>query len=256
MLLSWQPRSFLAVFLMLIMGLTMSCEHQNMKKEMVSEQVVVAEVEPVQSDKAGQVESDVKTEPVVNIEKEERSMQMTKEPQTVGETEEKAANKVKLETTKGDIIIELDGKAAPVTVHNFLQYVNEESYDGAIFHRVIKDFMIQGGGYGADMVRKKTRKPIINEASNGLKNLRGTVAMARTQSPDSATSQFFINHKDNHFLDYVKDRNPGYAVFGKVVDGMDVVDSIAAVKTTVRNGMRDVPLEPIVIESAKVISDK
>jgi cyclophilin family peptidyl-prolyl cis-trans isomerase len=162
------------------------------------------------------------------------------------------SNKVKLETTMGDIVIELDRKAAPVTTKNFLRYAGQGFYDGTIFHRVIQDFMIQGGGFTADMRQKKTHPPIINEASNGLKNNRGTIAMARTNDPNSATSQFFINLKNNDFLNYIKNKNPGYAVFGRVVEGMDVVDKIAAVKTTARSGMRDVPVEPIVIKSAKL----
>lgn len=165
-----------------------------------------------------------------------------------------AALRVKLQTTKGDIIIELNEKKAPVTVKNFLAYVQEGFYDGSIFHRVISNFMIQGGGFTEDMNRKKPHRPIVNEGKNGLKNNRGTIAMARTSDPDSATSQFFINHKDNASLNYVKGRNPGYAVFGKVIEGMDTVNIIAAVKTTTVKGMRDVPAEPVVIKSAKVIT--
>jgi len=161
---------------------------------------------------------------------------------------------VKLETSMGDIIISLDEKAAPVTVKNFLRYVEEGFYDGVIFHRVIKGFMVQGGGFTVDMEQKKTHEQIVNEAGNNLKNDIGTIAMARTNNPNSATSQFFINHKDNDFLNYAENRNPGYAVFGKVAEGMDVVDKIAAVKTTKRNGMGDVPAEVIVIKSATVVS--
>lgn len=166
------------------------------------------------------------------------------------------ATKVKLETTMGDIVIELDEKAAPVTVKNFLTYAKEGFFDGTIFHRVIPNFMIQGGGFTPDMVQKKTHPPIINEANNGLKNNRGTIAMARTPQPDSATSQFFINHKDNPNLNYVDARNPGYAVFGKVVEGMETVDKIAAVKTTQKGPHANVPVEPVVIKSAKVVSGK
>jgi cyclophilin family peptidyl-prolyl cis-trans isomerase len=162
--------------------------------------------------------------------------------------------KVKLETTMGDIVIELDEKAAPVTVKNFLTYVEEGFFDGTIFHRVIPKFMIQGGGFTPDMVQKRTHPPIINEASNGLKNNRGTIAMARLPQPDSATSQFFINHKDNPNLNYVDARNPGYAVFGKVVEGMETVDKIAVVKTTQKGPHANVPVEPVVIKSAKVVS--
>jgi cyclophilin family peptidyl-prolyl cis-trans isomerase len=162
--------------------------------------------------------------------------------------------KVKLESSMGDIVIELNEKAAPVTVKNFLEYVKQGFYDGTIFHRVIPAFMIQGGGFTADMKQKQTRVPIVNEAANGLKNDRGTIAMARTSVPDSATCQFFINHKDNPSLNYIKGKSAGYAVFGKVVEGMDVVDAIASVKTTSKAGMDDVPVEPVVIKSARVIS--
>ena len=175
---------------------------------------------------------------------------VTEEPKKAQE----ATLKVKLQTAKGDIIIELNENKAPVTVKNFLAYVQEGFYDGIIFHRVIPNFMIQGGGFTRDMNRKKPHPPIVNEGKNGLKNNRGTIAMARTSDPDSATSQFFINHKDNASLNYVKGRNPGYAVFGKVIEGMDTVNTIAAVKTTTVKGMRDVPAEPVVIKSAKVIT--
>jgi cyclophilin family peptidyl-prolyl cis-trans isomerase len=163
-------------------------------------------------------------------------------------------NMVKLETSMGNIVIELNKQAAPVTVKNFLGYVEEGFYDGTIFHRVIPGFMIQGGGFTAEMEKKETREPIINEAANGLKNERGTIAMARTNDPDSATSQFFINHRDNGPLNYVENGNPGYAVFGKVIEGMDVVDAIASVNTTTRMGMDDVPIEPVVIKSAEAVS--
>lgn len=163
-------------------------------------------------------------------------------------------NKVELKTNMGNIIIELDAEKAPITVANFLKYVNSGFYDGVIFHRVIANFMIQGGGFTKDMQRKPTNPPIKNEADNGLKNLRGTISMARTSIPDSATSQFFINHRDNTNLDY-SPGNPGYAVFGKVVEGMETVDKIAAVKTGITAGMRDVPVEPVIIESARVVSE-
>jgi len=155
----------------------------------------------------------------------------------------------------GDIIIELNEQAAPVTVKNFLGYVEEGFYNEVIFHRVIPNFMIQGGGFTAQMTQKQTHPPIVNEAGNGLKNDRGTIAMARTNNPNSATSQFFINHKNNDFLNYIENKNPGYAVFGRVIEGMDVVDAIAAVKTTTQKGMGDVPVEPVVIESAKIIQN-
>lgn len=160
---------------------------------------------------------------------------------------------VELKTSKGDIVLALDHKAAPVTVQNFVQYVQSGFFDGTIFHRVIKGFMIQGGGFTANLQQKPTRAPIVNEASNGLKNLRGTIAMARTPNPNSATAQFFINHANNTSLNFVQGQNPGYAVFGSVIKGLEVVDAIAAVATTTRGGMQDVPAEPVVINSAKVI---
>jgi peptidyl-prolyl cis-trans isomerase B (cyclophilin B) len=169
---------------------------------------------------------------------------------------EDQAPKVEIKTSKGIIIIELDPKAAPKTVENFLSYVNEGTYDGTIFHRVIKDFMIQGGGFMPQMVQRKTKAPVVNEADNGLKNLRGTIAMARTMEPHSATSQFFINTVDNSFLDHTAKnaRGWGYCVFGKVVDGMDTVDEIRKVKTANKMGHQDVPVVPVVIEKVSVIT--
>jgi cyclophilin family peptidyl-prolyl cis-trans isomerase len=164
-------------------------------------------------------------------------------------------NLVKLQTSMGNILIELNAQAAPVTVKNFLQYVTDGFYDGTIFHRVIPGFMIQGGGFTEQMEKKDTREPIVNEASNGLPNERGTIAMARTNDPDSATCQFFINHVNNTPLNYVENGNPGYAVFGKVIEGMDTVDAIASVRTTTRMGYQNVPDKPIVIKSAKVVSE-
>ncbi|MHC4635946.1 MAG: peptidylprolyl isomerase [Planctomycetota bacterium] len=164
--------------------------------------------------------------------------------------------KVKLTTSMGDIVIELNEDAAPVTVKNFLGYTQERFYDGTIFHRVMPNFMIQGGGFSADMKQKPTRDPIVNEANNGLKNDRGAIAMARTNDPNSATGQFFINHIDNDFLNYGGPNNAGYAVFGKVVEGMDVVDKIASVETGNKGVHADVPVTAIVIESAQVVSDK
>ena len=161
---------------------------------------------------------------------------------------------VKVETSMGDIVIELNEQAAPVTVKNFLEYVEKDFFDGTIFHRVIRDFMIQGGGFTEQMGQKQTREPIINEANNGLSNTRGTIAMARTNDPDSATAQFFINHSNNDFLNYVENANPGYAVFGKTIEGMDVVDKIASVKTTAQMGMGDIPVDPVIIKSIKVVS--
>ena len=177
---------------------------------------------------------------------------VSEEPQEVQDIKKT----VKLETSMGDIIIELDEQKAPVTVKNFIRYAEEGFYDETIFHRVISGFMIQGGGFTVDIKQKPPHAPIVNEAGNGLKNDRGTIAMARTNDPDSATCQFFISQKDNDFLNYIKDSNPGYAVFGKIIEGMEIVDTITTVKTTTKNGMRDVPVEPVVIKSAKVISVK
>ena len=158
---------------------------------------------------------------------------------------------VVLETTLGDIRIALDEQKAPVTVKNFLAYARAGHYDGTIFHRVIPRFMIQGGGMDATMKERVTRPPIKNEAANKLRNDRGTVAMARTQEPNSATSQFFINVKNNASLDYGIG-GAGYAVFGTVIDGMDVVDRIAAVSTTSKGGHQDVPVTPVVIKHVRV----
>jgi cyclophilin family peptidyl-prolyl cis-trans isomerase len=165
-----------------------------------------------------------------------------------------AANpRVVLETTKGPIVIELDAAAAPATVANFLAYVDAGHYDGTVFHRVIPGFMVQGGGFTADMGQKPTRASIENEADNGLKNLRGTLAMARTNDPHSASAQFFINLVDNGFLDHTAKtaQGWGYAVFGRVVEGMATVDAIAKVRTGNRGGHQNVPVEPVVVETAR-----
>lgn len=159
---------------------------------------------------------------------------------------------VLLETTSGDILLELDPDKAPETVANFLKYVDDGFYDNTIFHRVIPNFMIQGGGMTAKMQEKETRAPIKNEADNGLKNERGTIAMARTMDPHSASAQFFINQKDNDFLNHQAPTPDGwgYAVFGKVIDGMDVVDKIAKVKTRSQGGHDDVPVDMVLITKA------
>ena len=157
--------------------------------------------------------------------------------------------RVEMDTTKGKIVLELDADKAPKTVKNFLAYADAGFYNDTIFHRVIPNFMIQGGGFTADMQQKKTRAPIANEADNRLRNRRGTIAMARTPNPHSATAQFFINTKSNDFLNY-KGKSPqgwGYAVFGRVVEGMTVVDAISGVKTGTRGRFRDVPTDPVVI---------
>jgi cyclophilin family peptidyl-prolyl cis-trans isomerase len=189
--------------------------------------------------------------------------------QTTGEKTKAGAAKVEqkmksagpivvMETSLGEIRIELNPEKAPVTVANFLSYVRQGFYDGLIFHRVIKGFMIQGGGFTADMVQKKTGDPIKNEAGNGLKNLRGTIAMARTSVVNSATSQFFINVVDNAFLDHKDetDRGFGYCVFGKVTEGMDVVDKIRNVKTATKGMYQDVPAEPVTIVRAYVLGEE
>lgn len=157
--------------------------------------------------------------------------------------------RVLMKTSMGDIELELDGDKAPISVKNFLDYVDQGFYNGTIFHRVMKGFMIQGGGFSQDMKRKQTGASIKNEAKNGLKNKRGTLAMARTRAPHSATAQFFINHIDNGFLDYPGQDGWGYAVFGKVAKGMDVVDKIANVPTGRKNGMGNVPDTPVIIQS-------
>jgi len=161
--------------------------------------------------------------------------------------------KVKLTTSMGPIVMELDEAKAPITTRNFASYVNSGHYDGTVFHRVINGFMIQGGGFTRDLQQKPTQPPIKNESTNGLKNDNYTVAMDRTNVRDSATSQFFINVKDNAFLNYSGDSNPGYAVFGKVVEGQDTVDKIKAVTTGHQRGMGDVPTTPVVIEKAEIV---
>ena len=164
-------------------------------------------------------------------------------------------SKVRMSTTMGDFVIEVDEAKAPVTAENFLQYVREGFYDGTIFHRVISNFMVQGGGFGADMKQKPTRDPVENEAANGLKNEAYTVAMARTSDPHSATAQFFVNAVNNTFLNF-RSANAdgfGYCVFGTVVEGRDVVDKIKAVQTGTRGFHQDVPKEDVSITKAEVI---
>ncbi len=181
----------------------------------------------------------------------------TTEPTEAAAVATVANPRVALHTNMGDIVIELDPVKAPVSSENFLAYVKDGFYNGTVFHRVIDNFMIQGGGYTADLQPKSTRAPIQNEANNGLSNLRGTVAMARTGEPHSASAQFFINLVDNPRLDYVSDQNGmtwGYAVFGKVVEGLDVVDRIRAIPTGAQGPFRtDVPTEPVIIERAEVL---
>jgi cyclophilin family peptidyl-prolyl cis-trans isomerase len=159
---------------------------------------------------------------------------------------------IKFETTHGAFTVELFEQDAPLSVANFLQYVDDQFFDGTIFHRIVPDFVIQGGGLTADFSQKKTRDPVKNEADNGQQNVRGTLSMARTNAPHSATSQFFVNLKDNDFLDY-RPGNHGYAVFGRVTEGMDVIDRIAAVGTGRRQGFTDAPLEDVIIQTARRI---
>jgi len=166
-----------------------------------------------------------------------------------------AAPQVKLATSMGDIVLQLDAAKAPKTVENFLSYVRDKHYDGTIFHRVIDGFMIQGGGFTPDMQQKPTKAPIQNEAANGLKNDRYTIAMARTADPNSATAQFFINVKDNAMLNAPSPDGHGYAVFGKVVSGTEVVDKIKAVATGNRMGHGDVPVDDVIIEKAEVVAE-
>jgi cyclophilin family peptidyl-prolyl cis-trans isomerase len=160
---------------------------------------------------------------------------------------------VRFETNHGAFTVEFFPAEAPVTVANFLQYVDEGHFDGTLFHRVIPGFVIQGGGFASGMKQKKTRAPIDNEANNGLKNLRGTLSMARTNDINSATSQFFVNLKDNDFLDHGP-RNYGYAVFARVTEGMDVIDAIAAVSTGSRMGHQDVPRDDVIVSSARRVA--
>ncbi|MEJ2659305.1 MAG: peptidylprolyl isomerase [Desulfobacteraceae bacterium] len=168
-----------------------------------------------------------------------------------------SAPRVRIETTMGNITVELNPQAAPKTVANFLQYVRDGFYDNTIFHRVIKSFMIQGGGFTPEMQQKQTRPPVVNEADNGLTNDAGTIAMARTQAPHSATSQFFINVKNNNFLNFKAKnmRDWGYCVFGRVVDGMDVVKTIENVKTTTKFHYGDVPVEPVIIQKIVLMEE-
>ena len=160
---------------------------------------------------------------------------------------------IRIQTSLGVITLELDAGHAPATTANFEQYVRDGFYAGTVFHRVIPNFMVQGGGMLADMSQKSTRAPIRNEAKNGLKNARGSIAMARTSDPHSATAQFFINVKDNGFLDHPGQDGWGYCVFGKVIEGMDVVDAIVAVPTANKRGHQNVPVEPVLIEKMEIV---
>jgi len=167
-----------------------------------------------------------------------------------------AAPTVEMTTSLGKVVVELNADKAPKSVANFLQYARDGFYNGTLFHRVIPGFMIQGGGFDARMEQKTTREPVENEARNGLKNARGTLAMARRGDPHSATAQFFINHNNNGFLDYPSQDGWGYTVFGKVIQGMEIVDKIAQVPTSHSGMHQNVPRTPVVIESVKIISEK
>ena len=182
------------------------------------------------------------------------SAQATSSTSSQGKHSMSTSPRVTLQTNFGNILIELDAEKAPKTVENFLSYVNDGFYNGTIFHRVINNFMIQGGGFDADMKQKATKAPIQNEADNGLKNDRYTLAMARTSDPHSATAQFFINVSDNDFLNFTSPtpNGWGYAVFGKVVEGTEIVDQIKGVKTGSRGFHQDVPAEPVIIEKAEI----
>ncbi|HIH52175.1 MAG TPA: peptidyl-prolyl cis-trans isomerase [Nanoarchaeota archaeon] len=163
-----------------------------------------------------------------------------------------AQHKVLIETNYGKITLQLDSSKAPITVKNFEDYVKSGFYDGTVFHRIIKGFMIQGGGFAIDGTQKQTNVPIVLESNNGLKNIRYSIAMARTNDPNSATSQFFINAVDNSFLDY-NAGNPGYAVFGRVIDGFETVDKIENLQTETKNGMSDWPTEEVIIQKVSLI---
>lgn len=207
------------------------------------------------AEKTNVTKTETKSETTQNSEDQSSEASENSEADSSAETSDDKATQntggnpvVIIKTNKGDIKVELDKENAPISTENFLSYVEDGYYDGTIFHRVINGFMVQGGGFMADGQQKPTKAPIKNEADNGLKNERGTLAMARTQDINSATSQFFINQVDNSFLDNGR-RDFGYAVFGKVVDGMDVVDAIATVQT----GPGDVPNEQIIMESVTVV---
>jgi cyclophilin family peptidyl-prolyl cis-trans isomerase len=228
-------------FLVLILGLLMAgCSAQPLENKSISTQG-----EEQQSKQEENVlQKNATSSPKENLTNEEKNNNMENL---------QAVTQAVIKTNKGDIKIELDREHAPITVENFLNYVSEGFYDGTVFHRVIKGFMVQGGGFTVDSEQKETKEPIKNEADNGLSNDRGTLAMARTMVVDSATSQFFINLVDNDFLNYKDDANYGYAVFGRVVEGMDVVDEIAKVDTGVNGPHQDWPIEDVVIESVEIV---
>ncbi len=230
-------------FLVLILGLLMAgCSAQPLENKSISPQ---GGEEQQSKQEENVVQKNATSSPKENLTNEEKNNNNMENLQAV--------TQAVIKTNKGDIKIELDREHAPITVENFLNYVSEGFYDGTVFHRVIKGFMAQGGGFTADGEQKEPKEPIKNEANNGLSNGRGTLAMARTMVVDSATSQFFINLVDNDFLNYKDDANYGYAVFGRVVEGMDVVDEIAKVDTGVNGPHQDWPIVDIVIEGVEVV---
>jgi cyclophilin family peptidyl-prolyl cis-trans isomerase len=238
--------SLVAVPVLLALVFTMACAPASNETETEAESSSTPAEEPSMAEGEGEGEGVSESE----SELAEEAGTTSSEADIVG------APRVVMETSLGRMVIELDPETAPKTVENFLQYVRDGFYDGTTFHRVVPGFVIQGGGFTAEMVEKDTRPPIENEADNGLRNARGTICMARTPDPHSATSQFFINTKDNPVLDFRGKtmRDWGYAVFGKVIEGLDVVDAIEKVPTT-RKGMHDdVPVDPVVIDSARVVS--
>lgn len=235
----------LAVFLIGVVGCSSAPEPESAEKAPEPEiEEPVKEPEPTETAKL-----EPPPEPKVEPKAEPKP---AKKPEPKPEPPKPPARPtVVIETSKGNIKVELNPERAPITVKNFLQYVDDKFYDGTIFHRVKQNFMIQGGGFTPDMNEKPNRPPIKLESGNGLANLRGAIAMARTNNPDSATSQFYINDKTNQFLDK-SPRSPGYAVFGRVVEGLDVVDAIAAVSTGMHpKGHGDVPRETILIKSIR-----
>ncbi len=220
-------------------------------QEEASENNTVSEIQTTAQ--SSQEASDTETKEEVSTTNSEENKSKDANSNEMSEDDKVVENKggnpmVIIKTSKGDIKVELDKENAPISTENFLAYVQDSYYDGTVFHRVINNFMVQGGGFTADGQQKPVKAPIKNEADNGLNNDRGTIAMARTQDVNSATSQFYINHVDNAFLNHGR-KDFGYAVFGKVVDGMDVVDAIAAVQT----GPGDVPNELVVIESVTIV---
>lgn len=246
----------------LVVSLHSGCEKSKSDEE-VSEKIEIEKkmetpekAAPEAAEEAEEMEAEEEAQTL-----EKAAPEAVEEAEEMEEAEEAALDdnnpRVIMETTMGNVEISLFQKEAPITVENFLNYVKDGFYDGTIFHRVIPDFMIQGGGFTSDMIKKETKPPIKNEANNKIKNEKGTIAMARTAIIDSATSQFFINLKDNQFLDYKDETNEGYGycVFGKVVKGMDVVENIGNVTRTTKGQHADVPETPVVINSIRIVEN-